>query len=121
MFFCSLCGCPAGSHEVDAAWAREEAQRKAAEAAAASRRASAAAAAASAQAAGRAEEAAALALLGLSPAADARSIARAYKRLALSCHPDKLAGGDAAAVAEAHERWNRLQAAYKLLSARASG
>ena len=132
MFFCSLCGCRADQHAVDRRWQAEEAARRAAEAAAAQRRAAAAAAAsasaAAASSAARRAEMEAYRELGLPLGADAKTVARAYKRLALQLHPDKVAqaqggrgggsgGGGGAAEAEARrERFLRVAAAYRLLS-----
>lgn len=145
MFFCSLCGCRADQHAVDALWQAQEAARRADEAAAAERRASAAGATAAAAAAAARREAEAYAELGLPLGADAKSVARAYKRLALRLHPDKqqqvqaaaqparsapagkrqgFAGGgsmEEARQAAARDRFHRVAAAYQLLTERPAG
>jgi DnaJ-class molecular chaperone len=121
MFHCSQCGCSADLHAVDAEWLAAAEAKRAADEAAAARRTAAAASAASAE---QSAEAAAYAELGLPLGADARSVARAYKKLALRLHPDKQAqaaaagGGPAAGAAAVQERFHRVAAAYRLLSER---
>jgi hypothetical protein len=138
MFFCSACGCRADQHAVDAGWQAQEAQRRRQEAAAAERRQAAAGAAVAAAAGARQAEAEAYAALGLSLGADAKSVSRAYKRLALQLHPDKqqqaaaagpragtidATGADPAAVAAAAARdcFMKVAAAYRFLTGRGGG
>jgi hypothetical protein len=132
MFYCSLCGCAANEHDVDASWQAEEEQRRAAReaasAAATAQRRASAAAAGGATAAAMQQEADAFAELGLPLGADAKSVARAYKRLALRLHPDKqqqaAANGAAPSqeqAAAAKERFVKVAAAYALLSERPGG
>lgn len=118
MFYCSVCGCRAEAHAVDATWQKEEESRKAAEAAAAARAARARHSSSAAAAAERREEAQAYAALGLHYGADAKAVGRAYKRLALKLHPDKRrhSGDD---EDEVHAEFVRVTKAYALLSGKA--
>ncbi|GAB4823241.1 hypothetical protein N2152v2_010287 [Parachlorella kessleri] len=128
MFYCSACGCRAEDHEVDTTWAKEQTKKQQREDAAAQR----AKQTHHAQQAGFRQqqaqlfkqEAEAYAVLGLQQGADMKSVARAYKRLALQLHPDKQqqqqgAGSkpdpDATSAAAAAEKFVRVAAAYKLL------
>ena len=115
MFFCSRCGCRAEAHAVDPAWQAAEALRLRQEAAAAAQRAQQQQHQHQAAPGQAAREREAYAELGLSPGADPRSVARAFKRLALTCHPDKQAGQGQQEGAAA-ERFLRITRAYKLLT-----
>lgn len=123
MFFCSRCGCRADAHAVDPAFQAAEAQRlrqeATAAAAAAAQRAQQQPQPAPAQAA-RLRECEAYAELGLAPGADPRSVARAFKRLALAFHPDKQTAavwqGQAEDARVAADRFLRITRAYKLLT-----
>jgi hypothetical protein len=57
----------------------------------------------------------ALALLGVSPSADAGTIEAAFRERALQCHPDKVAHLDADIQALARRKFRRLQEARDLL------
>jgi len=136
MLYCSLCGCSAESHPVDSSWEQKESARREAENAAAARAAARArhsfSAQATASASARKEEADAYAVLGLHYGADAKAVTRAYKRLALKLHPDKVSiarrnsgqreedeGGEGVggeAEAAAHAAFVKVTQAYKLLS-----
>ncbi len=116
MFYCSACGCRSDQHAVDAEWQRNEAARRAAEAAASERQQAAGATGGRKAAAVRKKEAEAFATLNLPLGADAKSITRAYKRLALQLHPDKQQRVTKAEAEAAAERFVRVAAAYKLLS-----
>ncbi|PRW33332.1 stress-induced-phospho 1 [Chlorella sorokiniana] len=116
MFYCSACGCRSDQHAVDSEWQRHEEARRAAEAAASERRQAAAAGGGAAAVAARKAEAEAFATLGLSLGADAKSINRAYKRLALQLHPDKQQRASRAEAEAAAARFVRVAEAYKLLS-----
>ena len=59
--------------------------------------------------------AAALSVLELTAGASAKDIDRAFRRLALTCHPDKVAHLDSDFVALAERKFKRLQAARDLL------
>ena len=127
------CGCTADSHPIDSSWEQKETARREAENAAAARAAARARHSFHSQAAAadaRKEEAAAYAALGLHYGADAKAVTRAYKRLALKLHPDKVnvarrssgegdekdAEQDAEAEAEAHAAFVKVTQAYKFLS-----
>lgn len=114
MFYCSACGCRSDQHAIDQEWQRNEEARRAAAAAASERRQSAAAAGGGAAA--RHAEAEAFATLGLPLGADAKSVNRAYKRLALQLHPDKQQRVSPAEAEAAAARFVRVTAAYKLLT-----
>lgn len=116
MFYCSACGCRSDQHAIDQEWQRNEEARRAAAAAASERRQSAAAAGGGAAAAARHAEAEAFATLGLPLGADAKSVNRAYKRLALQLHPDKQQRVSPAEAEAAAARFVRVTAAYKLLT-----
>ncbi|KAL4542144.1 hypothetical protein Ndes2526B_g06626 [Nannochloris sp. 'desiccata'] len=136
MLYCSICGCTAESHPVDSSWEQKESARREAENAAAARAAARARHSfnvqATASAAARKEEADAYDVLGLHYGADSTAVTRAYKRLALKLHPDKLIhttrrnnggdeggegeGGDEVAKAAAHAAFVKVTQAYKLLS-----
>lgn len=105
MFYCSLCGCRAEDHEIDATWkAEEESRRRVAEQAAAyhqqqqytqhnNRGRSSSSGSGGGGRGGqiaRAQELEALQVLGLGMNADTKAITRAYKKLALKLHPDKI-------------------------------
>jgi len=131
MLFCSVCGCASDSHPVDSSWEQQESARREAENAAGARAAARARhsfnAQAAASAAAQKEEADAYAALGLRYGADATAVTRAYKRLALKLHPDKVniarrnsgqgqgdQGGETEAAA--HAAFVKVTQAYKLLS-----
>lgn len=116
MFYCSACGCRSDQHAIDAEWQQHETAKRAAEAAAAERRQASAAASSGVAAAARKAEAEAFATLGLPLGADAKSINRAYKRLALQLHPDKQQRVSAAEAEAAAAHFVRVAAAYKLLN-----
>lgn len=86
MFFCSNCGCASSDHEIDPCWYKEEEERQAN--AAKAQQLHHAGFVASFQL--KKEESEALSVLGLTMGADEKSIRRAYKKLALKCHPDKM-------------------------------
>ena len=118
MFYCSVCGCRAESHPVDSEWQQQEERRKKAEAAAAAAAARARQAYSTATTTHRREEAEAYAVLGLHYGADSKAVTRAYKRLALKLHPDKLAqsNNDPEAASEAHSAFVKITQAYRLLN-----
>jgi len=58
----------------------------------------------------------ALALLGVTAAADREAIERAFRERSLTCHPDKVAHLDADFVALAERKFLRLRQAYDLLT-----
>jgi tetratricopeptide (TPR) repeat protein len=134
MLYCATCGCTAESHPVDSSWEQKESARREAENAAAARAAARARQSFNAQAAvsaaARKEEADAYAVLGLHYGADSKAVTRAYKRLALKLHPDKVSiarrnsgedgdsgkGNDEEAEAAAHAAFVKITQAYKFLS-----
>jgi curved DNA-binding protein CbpA len=58
----------------------------------------------------------AMEILGISPAADRKTIDAAYRERSLQCHPDKVAHLDPDFRALAERKFKRLRAAYEMLS-----
>lgn len=116
MFYCSMCGCSALDHEVDAQWEEEERRRKLQAAQEESARRSYTRHYQS-QRRMQVEEdrrrQASLDVLGLSSTATPREISRAYRRLALRWHPDKHNGD----VKVAQAQFLRVTEAFRHLSA----
>jgi len=127
MLFCSLCGCPADAHPIDEAWQAEERERLAKEAAFnTNRRRTSHQFHSDHMISGRQleEERKALAVLGLPPGSDSKSISKAYKRLALLMHPDKRnkTASDQRIEPQVYDdnddRFVKVTQAYKLLMSR---
>lgn len=115
MFYCSLCGCSAVDHVIDAVWVKEERLRQEEEARQQEARAS------SSRKYHKHRQTiidnehrrkASLDILGLPPTATSRDISRAYRRLALLWHPDKHAGD----VTVAQSKFIQVTEAFRHLS-----
>lgn len=116
MLNCSLCGCSADSHPIDAAWAEQEEKRRAQETAASARFAAARAASAAAAVVARKEQADAYAVMGIPFGANERTITKAWRRLCRELHPDKQHGKSIADQELARRRFLKIQQSYALLT-----
>lgn len=115
MFYCSMCGCSALDHEVDAQWEKEEQRRKLEEAQKENTRRHYSQ---QYQSQRRIQvdldhrRRASLEVLGLPMSSTAREISRAYRRLALRWHPDKHTGD----VSHAQAQFIQVTEAFRFLS-----
>ena len=89
MFYCSMCGCASEHHRIDEVFAREQAAEQAADEREARERAARARSRGGTSSRGDNKRSEALRVLGLHQAATEADVRAAFRKLAMSYHPDK--------------------------------